>query len=138
MSIKKKDPFDRDKKLKSFVIQILRRASYRWPPRSEAKSAARVGYGLYKCAACEKSFGPKDINLDHKEPIVPTDVGFTNWDDYINRLLCAAENYQVLCKPCHTQKTGLENKIRKISKFSAFKERMAKKKAKPATRRKKT
>lgn len=138
MSIKKpKPPFDREKKLKSFVIQILRRASYRWPPRSESKSAGRVGYGLYKCAACEKTFGPKEINLDHIAPVIPTDIGFTTWDEYINRLLCAASGFQILCRNCHSSKTVLENSKRKIAKFSAFKERMAKKKAKPATRRKK-
>lgn len=138
MSIKKpKLPFDREKKLKSFVIQILRRASYRWPPRSEAKSKARIGYGLYECASCEKSFGPKEINLDHTYPVIPTDVGFTNWDTYIDRLLCTADHFKVLCKSCHSSKTILENSLRKIAKFSAFKERMAKKKTpKVATRRK--
>ena len=91
----------------------LRRISYQWPPRKEAIKKARVARGQYKCASCEKIFGPKEIQLDHKIPVVDEEIGFVDWNTYIERLFCDAENFQVLCKPCHETKTFFEQEIRK-------------------------
>lgn len=113
---KPKPPFDREKRLKAFVIAALRRASYRWPPRYTAKINAKISYGLYECQACKKAFGPKQINLDHKIPVVSIKDGFTNFNDYIERLFCDVENFSVLCLFCHEQKTAVEDAQRSINK----------------------
>ena len=47
--------------LKSYITNTLRKASYRWKPRTEAMAAARVERGKYKCAYCGNIFGNKDI-----------------------------------------------------------------------------
>lgn len=99
--------------LRHFLVNKLRRISYQWPSRKEAIKKSRVARGKYKCAICEgQDFGPKDIQLDHIDPVIDPHKGFTNWDDYINRLFCATEGYQTLCRVCHSAKSHLENNIR--------------------------
>ncbi len=100
--------------LKHWLTQKLRRASYMWPPRKAAIKAGRVSRGKYRCASCEgEEFGPKDIQLDHVIPVVDEEVGWIDWNTYIDRLFCGEENFQVLCKPCHAAKTFFEQEIRK-------------------------
>jgi 5-methylcytosine-specific restriction endonuclease McrA len=100
--------------LKHFLTNKLRRISYQWPPRKAAIVAARVSRGKYKCASCEgENFGPKDIQLDHIIPVVDEEIGWTDWNTYIERLFCDEENFQCLCRPCHAAKTFFEQEIRK-------------------------
>lgn len=95
-----------------FVLAALRRASYRWPPRTEALKAAKVAYGRYKCAACSQVYRRKEIQLDHLLPIISL-TGFESWDILIKRLFCDKDGWQVLCAECHKKKTNDENKRRK-------------------------
>jgi len=98
---------------KTFVTAALRRASLRWPPRNEALKRARVDRGLYKCAMCEKSFKKTEIHIDHKLPIINPAVGFVGWDDFIDKLFCDVDSFQILCKLDHEVKTMLEDEMRK-------------------------
>ncbi len=93
-----------------------------WPPRKEAITNARVERGVYKCATCEGLFGPKEIQLDHKIPVVDEEVGFVDFNTYIERLFCDVDNFQVLCRPCHATKTFFEQEIRKQVKQENRKE----------------
>lgn len=100
-----------------FVKNTLRQASFRWKARNEALVAARVERGRYLCASCGGLFGPKEIQVDHIHPVVDPKVGFTTFDDYIQRLFCPVEGYQVLCcgdgeTGCHGVKTRIENEMR--------------------------
>lgn len=99
--------------LKSFVINTLRRASYRHPARNEALTAARITRGVYRCAHCNGEFPKKEITLDHKIPVVDPVTGFTTWDDYVNRMFCDASNYQTLCTTCDDSKCATEREVRK-------------------------
>jgi len=101
--------------LKAFIIASLRRASYRWPPRNQAMTDARLSRGIYKCASCQGTFSKKDIQLDHKDPIIPV-TGWDGWEGFINRLFCKAEGYQVVCSSCHSVKTLVENTERKMNR----------------------
>lgn len=99
--------------MKKFLIAILRRASYKWPPRNEALKAARVGRGLYKCNHCGETFGRKEIKIDHIDPVVDPLKGFETWDEYINRMFCQKEGFQILCEKDHNDKSSVEKQIRK-------------------------
>lgn len=101
--------------LKSFIIQVLRRGSYKWKPRTEALKRARISRGVYKCNMCEGEFKRKEMHIDHIKPVIDY-KGFTTWDDYIDRLFCDVDGFQVLCAPCHDNKTSIENEIRKSRK----------------------
>ena len=110
---KKKTRKKRKPNIKTWLVPKLRRLSYQWPNRKDAKVAARVSRGKYKCAACEDIFGPKEISLDHTVPVIDPIDGYQDWNTYISRLFCEeADGFQVLCNPCHDMKTEWENTVR--------------------------
>ena len=86
---------------KRFIIGALRRLSLRMPERTLVRKNAKVARNSYKCEICEELFTSKEIEVHHKIPVIDKEVGFENWDIYIQRLFCEVENLQVLCKPCH-------------------------------------
>lgn len=98
--------------LGTFVRGILRRGSFHWKARNEAMVDARVERGKYLCKMCGELFGPKQVILDHIEPVIDPKKGFTNWDDFINRLYCPKEGFQVLCHACSDAKTITEDALR--------------------------
>ena len=91
-------------------------ASVKWPPRSEAlKKASRPSQLPDKrtkwerqCNHCKQWFKTSQIQLDH---IVPkgryAKDTFFGW---LERLLCQTSGFQVLCIPCHLNKTNKEKK----------------------------
>ena len=103
---------------KSFIIQTLRRATYRYPARNEALKSARISRGLYKCALCPKDKPHKrdQVFIDHILPVVDPVKGFTGWDDYIERMFPEQDGFQVICEEHHTKKTEKENSLRKKTK----------------------
>lgn len=106
---------DYERKLKKFLIPILRRKSLYWTGRQEAIRAARKERGLYECNNCKKTFGIKEIHVDHISPVVNVKTSFTTWDSYITSLYCDSSNLQSLCVQCHSVKSSLESNMRKIN-----------------------
>jgi 5-methylcytosine-specific restriction endonuclease McrA len=110
-------------RFKSFVTSALRAASRRWPPKYKALKEAFTGRQVnkktnklamhYMCASCSSEFVSGDVQVDHKKPAVDPKAGFISWDVYVDRLYCESSNLQVLCKPCHAEKTAAEKKLRK-------------------------
>mgnify|MGYP003642493584 FL=1 len=110
-------------KFRSFVTGALRTATRRWPPKYKALKKAFTKRQInsktgklamhFKCASCLSSFVSGDVQVDHKSPAVDPAVGFVSWDVYVDRLYCEVNNLQVLCKPCHAEKTAAEKKLRK-------------------------
>lgn len=105
---------------RSFIISLLRRGTHKWAPKSQTQKDARVARGMYKCAGCgehvplSKREGRKKVQnvfVDHIEPVVDPAIGFTSWDDYIERMFCEQDNLQVLCKSCHDKKSAEERTI---------------------------
>ena len=109
--------------LKSWLIPKLRRLSIQWPMKNVALNEAKVfieigelkngnpKFGLfYICAECSRQgkeipYHPREnIQVDHIEEIAGVN-GFSDWDSYINSLFCDLSGLQVLCKPCHKEKT---------------------------------
>jgi len=97
---------------KSFLIPTLRRASLRWYARNQAYKDARLVRGVYICAGCKEQVGRKEIIVDHINPVVPVDKGFTNWHDYIIRMFCEPAGFQILCNKCADKKTEEEDALR--------------------------
>lgn len=109
----------------SFIKSALRSASQRWPPRYETLNDACVGQRInpasgrlakfYTCNGCKQIFPAKDVEVNHKIPVVPTE-GFDNWDSVIKRMYCEKEGLEALCKPCHKATTKRESEERKANK----------------------
>jgi 5-methylcytosine-specific restriction endonuclease McrA len=107
-------------KFSSFIRNQLRSATRKWAPISITKKKANVERGVYECAECKQHVPPtikqgrKRVNnvfVDHIKPIVDPEVGFTNFDDYINRMFCEEENLQLLCGECHDKKSMAERAL---------------------------
>lgn len=101
-----------------YIIPALRKI-WRWyPPRREVKEEALQENGLYICASCKQEF--ENIQVDHIDPIgtCKREDGKTDYNMFIDRLLCAKENLACLCASCHKQKTKKENHARKLKKNS--------------------
>jgi len=106
---------------RSFIISALRKVSSRWGPKNEAKREARHYEKLpnengrlvfhSKCAGCGALVPETTAAVDHINPVVDPAVGFVNYDVYIERMYCEKEGFQVLCKPCHDEKTAGEREI---------------------------
>lgn len=105
----------KDKRFRTYLMSVLRKASRFWAPARECLTKARIHRGIYKCAICASQVGPKQIKIDHINPVIPVE-GFKSWDDVIERLFCEVENYQAICKECHDAKTLGENELRKRCK----------------------
>ena len=70
------------------------------------------------CPLCELFIATYQLQVDHRDPIVPTDTTLEDmsWDTVIDRVWCVENNLMAICKPCHKEKTKLENKERKKNK----------------------
>jgi 5-methylcytosine-specific restriction endonuclease McrA len=103
-----------EKKLKGWIISSLRRINNWDIRRANCLKKNRIGKGIYLCNICQETFGGKDIAVDHIEPVVSLS-GWTDWNDFMARLFCHENGYQLLCKKCHKAKTQNENSIRRAA-----------------------
>lgn len=124
--------------LKPTVFSALRRAWRNCPARREVLAKSKKEYYVkckngnskrrvhFKCAVCGQYFDGKDINVDHIEPVIDPNTGFTTYDNYIERLFCPIENLQVICRADHELKSSKEvkvrAKVRRVQKKDAKKE----------------
>lgn len=71
-----------------------------------------------KCTSCNKMEPTYLCQVDHIEPIVPTNSSLEEmtWDQIVNNTFCIEDNLAVVCKPCHRLKTLAENKERRAYK----------------------
>ena len=104
------------------ILSAIKRCFSRSPTHREVLNAAKCpdskgprGGARYICDSCKEAFGIKDINVDHKEPIIPIGIlsRDMSWDVIIQNIFCTVSNLQVLCRTCHTAKSKQENAERK-------------------------
>lgn len=111
-------------KFRSFIRSQLRSATIKWAPIQQVKKKANIRRGFYLCSDCgeevtatvvdeEKRARVNNVIVDHVDPIIDPEVGFTNWDDLINRMFCNSDNLAVVCRSCHTTKTNEERALAK-------------------------
>lgn len=109
-------------RLRGFIVSLLRSGMRKYPPKWETMGKAYVGIKQnqatgrkakhFECNGCGGHFPQKDVNVDHIESVIDPATGFVDWDTYIKRLYCKADNLQVLCKGCHSIKSAAERKAR--------------------------
>ena len=96
----------------------LRELSRYWPSKKIVMYENRVQVKgkrhkyEYTCQSCDTSGLPAtDVEIDH---IVPAGSlrKLSDLPGFVERLLCEPEGLQVLCKPCHKDKTARERKER--------------------------
>ncbi len=60
-----------------------------------------------------QSTGINNAVVDHRYPIVDPAVGFTTWDEVIERMFVEKDELDLLCHECHTAKSMEERRIAK-------------------------
>lgn len=121
-------------KFKSRIISALRRLSYSWEPRKNVTNAAKRAPAVFECENCgkwcytgkskasyeklleqfpDKNLQMERIDIDHRQPIISVEHGFTDWNDLINGMFCGEDNLWAICKTCHDEKTKKEKELRK-------------------------
>lgn len=117
-----------DKAKKSFVINVLRRGTYRWPGRWKAEKRSHLPEEKrYYCEECGLVCRKKDTQMDHILPVIPVEKSTetTTLDEIAERMYPFTEGWQRLCKECHKVKTDAENAQRRepVSKPRAKKKK---------------
>lgn len=102
----------KDKRFRSNLLSALRKFSKWWAPAGNVKDKSRIARGMYQCTCCSKIVGPKEIKVDHIDPVIPV-TGFVDWNDVVERLFCEESGLQAICVECHKVKTEEENKQRR-------------------------
>lgn len=102
----------------AFITSILRSGTRRWEPKYETLNKAKTEKKTnestgrlaqhFRCKKCKQEFTAKNVQVDHIKPVVDPKIGFTTWDDFIDRLYCESKNLQVLCVTCHKKKSANE------------------------------
>lgn len=106
------------KKLDGYFIAFCRRL-FAWSPAykiATKRAEVETPKGTrWKCAKCGTLTGKGEKVRDHIEPVVPVKEGWNgSWDAYRDRMgFENPDNIQVLCKPCHKEKTNAENRERR-------------------------
>ena len=97
---------------KAKIRGALRQLARQWPLKQavlmEAVHPTEMGVRggkQYICNKCGLCYPAKEVQVDHIQPVVPTDREIETWDEYIERLFCDIKNLQVLCKECHRIKS---------------------------------
>lgn len=115
------------KQFQSWMINQLRRISYRWEGRYLAERDARVILDplplkngragkkkrvRYQCAMCKELFSAKQKQMHHINPVINPKTGFKDWNTIIKRMFVDKKGWMCLCKSCHRVETNKENKER--------------------------
>ncbi len=104
----------------SKIKAALRRAFY-YNYRYQALKAHKTPEGLYRCYICQGEFeSSKDVDVEHRHPVVDPTVGFVDWNTYIARMFCDLKDLPPACKPCHKAKTASESGARRAAGTGAF------------------
>lgn len=94
----------------SFIRAGLRQKFNRWPPKWQVlKDNSRPVTGKrhkteYQCNACKKWFKKSDVEVDHIVAVGSLKSA-ADLPAFVMRLFVGTEGLQVLCKPCHREKT---------------------------------
>jgi 5-methylcytosine-specific restriction endonuclease McrA len=106
----------------SFIRGALRQAARRYPVKHQVLDSVKQRVEgkrhrfEYQCALCKQAFQRKKVEVDHIKP-----AGSLNeYDDlpgFVERLYCEPDDLQVLCIPCHRDKTKVERAIARREKM---------------------
>lgn len=126
-----------DPKTRNAIVGGMRRIWHRHPTRIAALKAAeireylplnadgsppkrpRVFYVCGECGARTKSQANAEYTqaaVDHIDPVKPLDGSTPTLDEVAERMFTTPDNLRVLCDPCHSRKTLLENQLRREAK----------------------
>jgi 5-methylcytosine-specific restriction endonuclease McrA len=108
-----------------YLVAAFRKVWYWSPERRHALSCAKIGKDQWQCRTChnvvvkEKYVTKKGRSrtrmtgsVDHIVPIGKQPRSWSEYNEYLAKTFCSADNLQVLCKSCHSAKSKSEGKER--------------------------
>lgn len=94
--------------------RALRLVWYRSPPYWDAMRKVKIESNKYQCEGCKGIFKLREVQVDHKEPVISVTKGWCGLSEFARRLFVESSGLQVLCEDkCHLEKSTNENKDRK-------------------------
>jgi hypothetical protein len=101
----------------SFIRSGLRRMFTKYPVKYQVKNEASRPYKgtdrrrkkEYQCNVCKGWFADKEVAVDHIKPCGSL-KSYEDLPEFVSTLFCEADNLQVICNACHSQKTQEERK----------------------------
>lgn len=103
------------------IKEVMLQARREVPRLNKDGSPAKKPAVQYQCNLCQSWRPSNDVAVDHKEPVVSLTEGFVDWNTFMERLFCSADNLQVVCSACHDLKSAAERVTRKANKKSTQK-----------------
>lgn len=105
----------------SFLRSKLRSGFTRWPPKYDVLLDARRKYTgkskaqkwEFQCALCRDWYAQKNVEVDHIVACGPLRT-FADLPVFVERLYCGKEGLQVVCKPCHKEKTKADREKKDV------------------------
>ncbi len=90
------------------IREVLFKVRREVPKFNKDGSRAKKDAVQYRCGVCQVYVGSTHVSVDHIEPVVSVSDGFIDFNTFIQRLFCDANNLQVICDECHNVKTQKE------------------------------
>ena len=126
--MKKKPPFNQNAAIRGalrrlfarspIVREVMSKVRREVPKYNKDGSRAKKDAVQYLCAVCGTWTKSTAIAVDHVVPVVAVEDGFIDWNEFVARLFCGPENLQVICDPCHNEKTRVERIARLVKQYS--------------------
>lgn len=101
------------------VREVLMKNRREVPKYRKDGTRAKRDAVQYQCNLCNEWVGSTKIAVDHIEPVISVDEGFIDFNTFIERLFCDADNLQPICETCHRLKTNAERIARLVKQYSA-------------------
>lgn len=110
------------------VIEVMKKGKRYVPKFNSDGSRSKKDSVEFLCNVCKNwvkaSVGGKsNVAVDHIIPVISvenTNGKVQDWNAFKKALFCSASNLQIICKPCHTQKSNDER-----SQRNALKDKLA-------------
>lgn len=123
--MKKRPPFNQNAAIRGAIRRIFSRSPIvrevlmagrrEIPKYNKDGSRSKVNAVQYECQTCNTWVSSTLVSVDHVVPVISTDIGFVDWNVFVERLFCKKENLQRICDPCHDKKTYSEKVARLIA-----------------------
>lgn len=98
------------------------------PKYKQDGSRAKKDAVQYKCYVCNQWVSSTKIAVDHIVPVISVEEGFIDFNTFIERLFCGADNLGPICDSCHQKKTNAEraerNRKRDLQELEELRNRL--------------
>ena len=124
-----------DKKQINRIQNLIRQDFKKSPTYKEVTQRSKIDKATHRCESCgievyvgksQKNFDSlkdkypnlckRKLEVDHVEPVIPYNMYYyeLEWNDFMLRVHCEANNLQHICKECHEEKNTKEKRVRKL------------------------